>query len=328
MYKNGYKDSSWLCLIASLLQKNPKFACEGASESAELVTKAHLSLTGASGKVGLYFDKDNNKWYLPIGEAPSTHIVKQSHVRYKRIVANEQLCLLTAGNLGIDTSKSFIVTTYGNDEEAILLATERYDRILNEEKCIGNLNAPYRLHQEDFAQALGIAASDKYEKKADEHIKLIFDLIRRYSADPLTDSMKLWDICVFNYLVGNTDNHIKNISLLYSENLKSVRLAPAYDLVSTVVYKSSAENMAFSIDGIYSINDICRKSFENAAVKAGIGSTMAMRRFDKMVSDFENALMLAKEELISNGFDQAYQISNLIMKNGGIAKELRRLRQK
>ena len=59
-------------------------ASEGATESAELVTKSHLSLTGASGKVGLYYDEKEKKWYLPIGEAPSTHIVKQSHVRLKR----------------------------------------------------------------------------------------------------------------------------------------------------------------------------------------------------------------------------------------------------
>ena len=32
-------------------------ASEGATESAELVTKSHLSLTGASGKVGLYYDE-------------------------------------------------------------------------------------------------------------------------------------------------------------------------------------------------------------------------------------------------------------------------------
>lgn len=61
-------------------------ASEGASESAELVTKSHLSLTGASGKVGLYYNASNKKWYLPIGEAPSTHIVKQSHVRLKKLL--------------------------------------------------------------------------------------------------------------------------------------------------------------------------------------------------------------------------------------------------
>jgi serine/threonine-protein kinase HipA len=61
-----------------------KLAKEGAVESAELVTKSHLSLTGASGKVGLYYD--GKHWYLPIGEAPSTHIVKQSHIRLKKMV--------------------------------------------------------------------------------------------------------------------------------------------------------------------------------------------------------------------------------------------------
>lgn len=61
-----------------------KLAAEGAVKSAELVTRSHLSLTGASGKVGLYFDEANDTWYLPWGTAPSTHIVKQSHVRKHR----------------------------------------------------------------------------------------------------------------------------------------------------------------------------------------------------------------------------------------------------
>ena len=69
-----------------------------------------------------------------------------------------------------------------------------------------------------------------------------------------------------NYLIGNTDNHIKNFSLLYSEDLKSVRLAPAYDIVSTMIYPSSTENMALSIDGICNINEITRTSFEKEAI--------------------------------------------------------------
>ena len=73
---------------------------------------------------------------------------------------------------------------------------------------------PRRLHQEDFAQALGIAAFNKYEKNNEGYLKQLFDVLRVHSADPMTDSLKLWDICVFNYLIGNTDNHIKNLSLL------------------------------------------------------------------------------------------------------------------
>ena len=297
-------------------------ASEGATESAELVTKSHLSLTGASGKVGLYFDDKEEKWYLPIGEAPSTHIVKQSHVRLKRIVANEQLCLLTAKNLGIEILESFIITTDGEDE-TVLFATKRYDRKFTEsDKMLNGMPVPRRLHQEDFAQALGIAASNKYEKNNEGYLKKLFEVLRSHSTDPMTDSLKLWDICVFNYLIGNTDNHIKNLSLLYSEDLKSVRLAPAYDIVSTMIYKSSTENMALSIGGVCDINEITRTSFKKAASQVGIGQKMAMKRFDTMVNRFLTAINLAKEELKEQGFEHVEQIYEMIMEKGGIRKEI------
>lgn len=297
-------------------------ASEGATESAEMITKSHLSLTGASGKVGLYYDENKQKWYLPIGEAPSTHIVKQSHVRLKKIVANEQLCLLTAKYLGIEIPESFIVTTDVDDDEAVLFATKRYDRkFVADANVIDGLSVPRRLHQEDFAQALGIAAAYKYEKNNEGYMKMLFDVIRSHSSDPMTDSLKLWDICVFNYLIGNTDNHIKNLSLLYSEDLKSIRLAPAYDIVSTMIYKSSTENMALSIDGICDINEITRESFEKAAHQVGIGAKMAMKRFDAMVNGFAGAINRAKDELKKQGFDQVETICEMIMEKGGIKKE-------
>ena len=165
-------------------------ASEGATESADLVVKSHLSLTGASGKVGLYFDEENQKWYLPIGDAPSTHIVKQSHVRLKKIVANEQLCLLTARHLGIDVPESFIVTADGGNEETILFATQRYDRKFVEDgRRINGFLVPCRLHQEDFAQALGIAAVEKYEKNHEGYLKKIFTLIWFHSSDPMADAL-------------------------------------------------------------------------------------------------------------------------------------------
>ncbi len=134
-------------------------------------------------------------------------------------MANEQLCLLTAKNLGIDIPESFIVKTDSLEGEEVLFATKRYDRkILCDCRRLNGLAVPYRLHQEDFSQALGIASEEKYEKNQDGYLKKMFDIIRNYSSSPLEDQLKLWDIYVFNYLVGNTDNHIKNLSLLYGEN--------------------------------------------------------------------------------------------------------------
>lgn len=296
-----------------------KLAQEGATESAELAVKAHLSLTGASGKVGLYYSEKDGKWYLPVGDAPSTHIVKQSHVRLKKIVANEQLCLLTARNLGIEIPESFILRTDSPNKEDVLFATKRYDRkITHGSRQINGLALPYRLHQEDFSQALGIAASEKYEKNNGGYLKKMFDVIRNYSASPLEDQMKLWDICVFNYLVGNTDNHIKNFSLLYGEDLKAVRLAPAYDIVSTMIYESSTENMALSIGGIYNIYSITRDSFEKETENIGIGRNVAMKHFDSLVSRFEKAMENAKTELEEQGFSEVNAITRQIYEKGGI----------
>ena len=294
-------------------------AREGATESVQLVTKAHLSLTGASGKVGLYYDGLNDEWYLPMGEAPSTHIVKQSHIRLKKIVANEQLCLLTAKNLGIEVPESFVVNLGSSNDEDVLFATKRYDRkIVEGNRNINGLVVPYRLHQEDFAQALGIPANRKYEKDADGYMKKLFEAIGMYSANPIEDRIKLWDICVFNYLIGNTDNHIKNVSLIYSEDLKSVRLAPAYDIISTMIYESSAEDMAMSIGGIYDINEIDRHAFERQARNVGLGSGMAMKRFDNMVLNFRGAIDKAKMELQEQGYEGLEEIYNKILSNGGI----------
>ena len=294
-------------------------AREGATESVQLVTKAHLSLTGASGKVGLYYDETNNVWYLPVGEAPSTHIVKQSHIRLKKIVANEQLCLLTAKNLGIEVPESFVVNLGSSNDEDVLFATKRYDRKITEgNRDIKGLIVPYRLHQEDFAQALGIPVSRKYEKNEAGYLKKLFEVIGTYSANPIEDRIKIWDLCVFNYLVGNTDNHIKNFSLVYSEDLKSVRLAPAYDIISTMIYESSAEDMAMSIGGVYNINEIGRDSFERQARIVGLGKSLAMKRFDTLVQGFVRAMNAARLELEEKGIDGLEEICQKIVASGGI----------
>ena len=296
-----------------------KLAQEGATESAEMVTKSHLSLTGASGKVGLYYDEKKDKWYLPIGEAPSTHIVKQSHIRLKRIVANEQLCLLTAKNLGIEIPQSFIIKTESNEAEDVLFATKRYDRRMQSNgRKLNGMNIPYRLHQEDFSQALGIPASEKYEKDGGSYLSKMFGILRDYSSSPIEDQLKLWDICVFNFLIGNTDNHIKNLSLLYGKDLKTIRLAPAYDIVSTMIYESSTENMALSIGGDYSIRKITEESFAKEATKAGLGVKMAMKRLDTLRKNFAEALNTGAQVLEEQGFEGTKDIAEQIMRCGGI----------
>ena len=133
----------------------------------------------------------------------------------------------------------------------------------------------------------------------------MFALLRSYSADPISDQLKLWDMLIFNYLIGNTDAHIKNFSLLYSPNMKSIRLAPAYDLLSTIIYKSSTRDMAFSLSGERNISHITRDSFRAAVKEAGLGEKLAMSHFDDIKNRFSGALKQATEILCEQGITQA-----------------------
>ena len=314
--KGEMQDASYEPISSAHIRE---LAEEGATKATDLVIKSHLSLTGASGKVGLYFDSEYGRWYLPHGTAASTHIVKQSHVRLDSIVTNEQLSLLTAEQCGISIPHSFIVNTGKGAENEVLFATRRYDRLIPKgAPRISGLPRPLRLHQEDFAQAMGIPASGKYEREADAHMRGMFDILRKYSANPIEDQLKLWDLIVFNFLLGNTDAHIKNFSLLYGPDLKSVRLAPAYDLVSTVVYEQSTRDMAFSVAGICSIDDINTETFRKAAKIVGLGERIAMKRFSDMCGRFIAALSVSADRLTEEGYQNASEMKRRILANGGI----------
>lgn len=300
-----------------------KLAAEGATRSADLVVEAHLSLTGASGKVGAYRNIDG-RWFLPVGSAPSTHILKQSHIRYDRIVQNEQLALRTAEILGIEVPYSEIVEAHPISDPAdvagtavtenVLFATERYDRTFdNAQELIDGMLCPLRLHQEDFGQALGIPASGKYERPGEQHMKKMFDLLKRYSASPIEDQIKLWDIIVFHWLIGNTDGHIKNFSLVYDANLKAVRLAPAYDIVSTVLYDTHSSEMAFSVGGEIEWGRINRGRFEEACGECGLNKRLFMDRLDRMKDGFRKALEQAAEEVQNEGFADAGRMAEKIL---------------
>ena len=57
----------------------------------------------------------------------------------------------------------------------------------------------------------------------------IADSLREFGAQPDADSKELWRRIVFNVLVSNTDDHLRNHGFLYAGG-SGWRLAPAYDL--------------------------------------------------------------------------------------------------
>jgi len=291
-----------------------ELAAEGTTKSAEIVIKTHLSLTGASGKVGLYYDDKEKKWFLPYGLAPSTHIVKQSHVRLDGIVTNEQISMLAARKCGISVPESFIINVGKGIDSEVLFATKRFDRVTDETSdLIDGLKRPFRIHQEDFAQAMGIASFEKYEAEGQNYAEKMFEMIRNYANNPMEDQLALWNRIVFNYALGNTDAHIKNYSLLYDFDMERVRLAPAYDMLSTVIYESATRNMSFNIGGKINLDRIDEDDFRQLAYKVGIGEKTAMDNYRKVLNLFEKAVKEASKELQEIGFENAGSIAERIL---------------
>lgn len=109
-----------------------------------------LSLAGVQEKTAVVLM--NGKIALTKDGNPTTHILKPSIKGFKQSIANEYICMRTARECGLPIPEVSMLKV--NNTEFFLI--ERYDRVINGNKI-------KRLQQEDFTQALGIWAIDKYD---------------------------------------------------------------------------------------------------------------------------------------------------------------------
>ena len=214
--------------ILDLLRKRPLLAGDDG---------IRLSLAGAQDKLAVALCDE--KIAIVKGTTPTTHIIKPMISDIKDSVHNEFFCMSLANLVGIEVPKSKIHVL----DDSCYFLVERYDRVSDKNKNV------IRLHQEDFCQALGILPEIKYEREGGPGIFQCQDVLLNNSANPAIDQIKLLRLVIFNYLIGNSDAHGKNFSLLY-KNIKP-NFAPAYDLLSTAVYSEASTRMAMKIGGKY-----------------------------------------------------------------------------
>ena len=160
-------------------------------------------------------------WQLPYGDAPSTWILKPDGPH--PMAANEVTCLRLAGACGLDVPKNELLDVAGLP----VLAVERYDRQIS---SAGRL--PGRVHQEDGCQATATPPGLKYEEQGGPSLRDLAGLLRNVG-EP-RDVTSLLRRTTFNMAVGNADAHAKNFSLLHEQDSPTIRLAPLYDVLSTI----------------------------------------------------------------------------------------------
>lgn len=220
-----------------------------------------FSLAGAQAKTALHFD--GRRWGVPSGATPTTHILKPAIKGLDDHDLNEHLCLEAAARAGLVVVHTRIARFA--DQSAVVI--ERYDR-----RRVGRRLV--RVHQEDLCQALAVPPERKYQSDGGPSVveiaRLLRDVVRPMAAATAAlDS--LLDALAWNWVIGGTDAHAKNYSLLLSGD--QVRLAPLYDIASVLPYRGVDElklTTAMKLGGEYRFKAHSGRTWPKVARELGL----------------------------------------------------------
>lgn len=239
-----------------------------------------LSLAGAQAKLPVVLVEGRPA--LPLPGQPTTHIVKPEIIRFAGSVANEAWCMTLARTVGLDAAEA---VARAADGRPYLLVT-RYDRAERD-------GAMIRLHQEDSCQALAVPPERKYAAEGGPAFRDLFALTRGYVRSPATDVVKLVDAAIFNLVIGNADAHGKNFSFLLDG--RGPRLAPLYDLLSTVHWPALNPRLAMRIGRAGTIDELGGETWARFAADAGVTLPFLRRRVIALTERIETAITGGEE---------------------------------
>ena len=193
------------------------------------------SLGGVQAKVLL--TRTSTGWAWPADGALSTHIIKPeptTDIVVPDLIRWEEWALRLARTAGLPAANAELVDFDGR----LALVVERFDRRGGE-----------RTHQEDFTQALGIAARDKYEITRTEHrLATIARAGGDEAIDPAAFLRDLLAQVTFNLIIGNGDAHSKNYSLAISDTA-TYAMAPLYDVAPVYLLNKILQTFGHHLDG-------------------------------------------------------------------------------
>lgn len=262
-----------------------------------------LSLAGAQSKFAVVKGADG-RYYCSTHTKPTTHIIKIANKYYPELLNNELFCMKLAASVlsGEGAVPVELHETHGRK----YLEIERYDRQEIKEPENGkwtkanheNMTFAYpvhieRVHQEDFCQVLGCLERRKYQKDRGPGIRDIYGAIMQYSTQPANDAYRFIELVMFNYLIGNTDAHAKNFSILHKNHGENIVLAPAYDLISVEAYPESkvSHEIAMFINGKGKYDAVTKKCWLALYEQLGLNPA---RTLQEMKAKFGKVLEAAK----------------------------------
>jgi serine/threonine-protein kinase HipA len=222
-----------------------------------------LSLGGVQDKLVLV-RLPSGDFAQPLGGMASNCLLKPEHERFEGLAVNEAFCMGVAAAAGNETAATELLELDG----IRCLYSERFDRTVDAD------GTTVRLHQEDMCQALGLLPTQKYEAEGGPSVASVIALLRRQPSPRIAlDVNAFVRAALTGFLLGNSDAHGKNFSLLY-DPATGVRLAPLYDVVSTAVYDGLTPRLAMAIGGEDDPSQVDLLSWERLGTESGLGGAL------------------------------------------------------
>lgn len=220
-----------------------------------------FSLAGVQMKYSM--KEREGRYNIPKSDVLGDWIIKTPSVKHKDVPVNEFTAMTLASLVDINIPEIKLVELDKIDklphlnlpDEKLAFAIRRFDR-----------EGDVRVHMEDFAQVLVKYPHEKYNSANYEQIARI---LYEYSGDSLSDVQQFARRLLVNILLANGDAHIKNWSLLYSDQI-TPRLSPAYDIVTTSVYIDDERHYALNLGKNKDWYEVSYDNFEAWAKKAKV----------------------------------------------------------
>jgi len=254
---------------------------EIAIEAGKMVGK--MSVSGVQPKLSLCHDP--KKHLLVIAETGGNYILKPQTELFPFLPENENLCMNIAVVFGMQVPPHGLLPL---EDGRLAYIVKRFDRLDDGTKCL----------QEDFQQLL--QKKDKYEGSFEQ----IGNLIKKHSDVPGLDLTRLYGMALLFFVLGNGDAHLKNFSMIRTEDV-GYHLSPAYDIVnSRVVLPDEREELCLSIQG--KKNRIGKKEFIALAGRFGLNAKQTDHMFDRLAGlqpDVEN---MVKQSLLPNDLKEGF----------------------
>ena len=149
----------------------------------------------------------------------SSYVVKSWGADFPQLAANEYFCMTAARRAGLPTPEFHL------SDDGRLFVMKRFD-IATDGRDLGF---------EDMCVLQGLGANEKYDSTCERIARAI---VRYVSPQHRDKAMKtFFKSLVLSVAVRNGDAHLKNYGILYGNPTEGdIRLAPIYDVVTTVAY--------------------------------------------------------------------------------------------